>query len=77
MLADPVVNAIAQHHERTPGQIVLRWQVQSGYIPIPKSGNPERQADNLNIFDFTLGEADMMRLDRPDPDMLDADSFGH
>lgn len=80
MLADPVITAIATAHGRTPAQVVLRWVVQQGIIATPKSANPLRLAQNLDIFGFTLSPAEMGALDtldRPDPDMLDADSFGH
>ncbi|MDD2988035.1 MAG: aldo/keto reductase [Zoogloea sp.] len=80
MLADPVITAIATAHARTPAQVVLRWIVQQGIIATPKSANPLRLAQNLDIFGFTLSPAEMAALDtldRPDPDMLDADSFGH
>ncbi len=80
MLEDPAITAAAKHHDRTPAQIVLRWHTQRGYIPTPKSADPLRQAQNLNIFDFTLSDAEMSALsalDRPDPQMPDADIFGH
>ena len=80
MLSDPVITAIAEHHGRTPAQVVLRWAVQQGIATAPKSSNPERMAQNLNIFDFSLSEEEMAALDqlgRDDPDMLDADTFGH
>ncbi|WP_138422795.1 aldo/keto reductase [Maritimibacter alexandrii] len=80
MLADPAITRIAEAHGKTPAQIVLRWQVQSGFVPAPKSADPERQAQNLDVFGFALTDSDMAALnglDRPDPDMLDANSFGH
>jgi 2,5-diketo-D-gluconate reductase A len=80
MLQDPVIGAIARQHERTPAQIVLRWHVQSGYIPTPKSGHPERQAANLAIFDFVLTDDEMVRLsglDQMENTIRDADKFGH
>lgn len=80
MLADPVITAVAQQHGRTAAQIVLRWHTQRGFIPTPKSADPVRQAQNLDIFDFALSDAEMNTLnglDRPDPMMFDADSFGH
>lgn len=80
LLADPAIVAAAERHGRTPGQIVLRWHTQLGYIPVPKSSDPTRMAQNLDIFDFTLSGDEMAAfsaLDRPDPQMLDADSFGH
>lgn len=80
MLADSVITAIAERHGRTPAQVVLRWQTQQGFVPAPKSADPGRQRDNLDSFSFTLSDDDMAALgalDRPDPEMLDADSFGH
>ena len=80
LLSDPVVVGIAARVGRTPAQVVLRWHVQSGYVPVPKSSHPVRQASNLAIFNFALADEDMVRLngmDRPDPDMFDADIFGH
>lgn len=80
VLGDPAVAAIAAALGRSPAQVVLRWHVQSGFIPTPKSADPQRQADNLAVFDFALDDAQMAvlnGLDRPDPDMFDADTFGH
>lgn len=80
MLADPAITAIAERHGRTSAQIVLRWLVQQGFVATPKSSNPTRMAQNLAIFDFALSDAEMAalgKLDRPDPEMFDADRFGH
>ncbi|KAF1028916.1 MAG: putative oxidoreductase [Burkholderia plantarii] len=80
MLADPAIVAVAERIGRTPAQVVLRWHVQSGYVPVPKSADPVRQADNLAVFDFALTDADMASiaaLGRRDAEMLDADTFGH
>ncbi|MGV0837123.1 aldo/keto reductase [Mycolicibacterium thermoresistibile] len=80
MLRDPAITTIADRHGRTPAQVVLRWHTQQGFVPLPKSGDPRRQRENLDSFDFTLSEEDMTALgalDRPDPKMLDADTFGH
>ena len=80
MLEDPSVVRIAQAQQRTPAQVLLRWQVQQGFVTCPKSSNPLRQAQNLAIFDFALDDDEMRALDaldRPDPEMFDADEFGH
>lgn len=80
MLADPAIAAIARRHDKTTAQVVLRWHVQRGYVPVPKSSDATRQAQNLDVFGFSLGEDEMRVLDamdRPDPAMFDADSFGH
>ena len=80
MLADPVITAVAARHARTPAQVILRWLVQQGFVATPKSADPLRLAHNLDIFGFALSADEMAAvgaLDRPDPDMFDADSFGH
>ncbi len=80
MLTDPVIAGIAEQHQRTPAQIVLRWAVQQGFATAPKSANPERMAQNLSVFDFVLNDGEMASLNRlgqNDPNMLDADTFGH
>jgi 2,5-diketo-D-gluconate reductase B len=67
---DPVLNAIAGARGRTVAQVVLRWLVQQGGIaPIPRSSNPARIAQNLDVFDFELSADEMARihaLARPD-----------
>jgi diketogulonate reductase-like aldo/keto reductase len=78
VLDDPVLTEIATAHDRTAGQIVLRWHVQIGNVVFPKSVTPERIAENFAIFDFHLTEEEMERIDGldtgnrtgPDPDEL-------
>jgi diketogulonate reductase-like aldo/keto reductase len=70
MISDPVVAEIARAKGKSVAQVVLRWHMQQpNVIPIPRSSNPGRQAENLNIFDFTLSDDEMKRLHalaRPD-----------
>lgn len=56
------VAAAALAHGVTPGQVILRWHVQLGAIPIPKSATPERQRRNLDVFDFSLTDAEMAAI---------------
>ncbi|MGC4175884.1 aldo/keto reductase [Demequina sp.] len=49
----PVVEA-ATRHNVTPAQVILRWHIELGAVPLPKSGRPERQAENLDVFGFEL-----------------------
>ena len=66
---DPVLIEIGQAHGKTPGQVTLRWQVQQGVVTIPRTRNPARLAENFDIFDFALSDAEMARifgLARPD-----------
>lgn len=62
-LDDPVVAAIAREAGKTAAQVLLRWSVQHGYIVLPKSVRAERIAENGAIFDFTLTDEQMSRLD--------------
>jgi 2,5-diketo-D-gluconate reductase B len=63
LFGDPVLTAIAGEKKRTIAQVVLRWLVQQGNIaPIPRSSNPERIAQNLDVFDFTLTAEEMKRI---------------
>jgi diketogulonate reductase-like aldo/keto reductase len=57
---------IAQRHERTPAQVLLRWCVQRDIPVIPKSTHRERIAENAQLFDFTLTDEDMTQLDELD-----------
>ncbi|MET8247596.1 aldo/keto reductase [Streptomyces sp. NPDC005202] len=62
LLNDPAVGAVAEAHGVTPAQAVLRWHIQLGAVPIPKSADPRRQRENLDIFGFELGPAQMRAL---------------
>ncbi len=61
-LTDPVVVRIAEAHEVSPAQVVLRWHVQQGRIMIPKSATPARIASNIDLFGFELSEAEMAEV---------------
>ena len=77
---DPVITGIAKDHGKSPTQVVLRWHIQLGLVVIPRSSNPGRMAENLDIFDFELTEEEMSTissLDRGDAVVRDSDEFGH
>lgn len=63
MLQDPQLVAIAERHGKGVGQVVLRWHVQSGRTALPKSSNAERMAENRQIYDFALSDAEMRTID--------------
>ena len=65
-LDDETVAAVAERHERTAAQVLLRWGVQRGVIEIPKSEHRERIEANAHIFDFELSDRDMAELDALD-----------
>ena|SRR5947209_4378518 len=63
LLNDPVLAEIAKQSGRTIAQIALRWLIQQGNIvPIPRSSNTKRMAENLDIFDFALTADEMTRI---------------
>ncbi|CCK26260.1 putative oxidoreductase [Streptomyces davaonensis JCM 4913] len=62
LLEVPAIVAIAQKHNRTPAQIVLRWHLQLGNVVIPKSVTPSRIRENIDVFDFTLDTEDLAAI---------------
>ena len=62
MFGNAVLKMIAQKQGRSVAQVILRWLVQRGIVVIPKSVSKERMAENFNIFDFSLSEADMQTI---------------
>ncbi|WP_084105164.1 aldo/keto reductase [Demequina sp. NBRC 110056] len=65
-LEDPVIGEIGSGHGKTPAQVMLRWHVQQGRSAIPKSVNPGRIAENFDIFDFSLTDDELDRIDALD-----------
>jgi 2,5-diketo-D-gluconate reductase A len=79
-LSEPAVTAAAEAHGVTPGQVILRWQVQQGNLPIPKSATPSRQRENLDVFGFELDEDEMeaiTALGRSDGRLFGGDPDSH
>ncbi|MFC7877982.1 aldo/keto reductase [Isoptericola sp. NPDC057391] len=80
LLDDPVITEIARRHDRSPAQVVLRWITQQGYVTCPKSASPERQRENLDVFDLELDPQELAAvsgLDRGESQVTDSDEFGH
>lgn len=75
----PLLGSIAKKYNKSITQIILRWHIQNGIIPIIRSLNRAHQLENMDIFDFILGEEDMNKIDgtninariRYDPDNCD------
>jgi diketogulonate reductase-like aldo/keto reductase len=63
LIEDPLIGEIARRRGKTVAQIALRWAIQHGNVaPIPRSSNPQRIADNLAVFDFTLSNDETARI---------------
>jgi diketogulonate reductase-like aldo/keto reductase len=83
-LKDPVIVGIAQAHDKTPAQIMLRWGLQQGRSVIPKSTKAERIAENFDVFDFELTGNELAAVDGldtgrrggPEPDAVTLEAFG-
>lgn len=76
VLHNDTIQQIADHHNKSISQVILRWHYQLGSIAIPKSSSPVRQRENLSIFDFSLDETEMITisgLTRPDGRMKNQD----
>lgn len=79
VLTAPALSALGGKYGKTPAQICLRWIIQHGVVPIPKSSSVERMRENLELYDFTLTETEMSLLDNietddtflRDPDTID------
>lgn len=80
LLQEAPVATAAEAHGVTPVQVVLRWHLAVGSLPLPKSGDPERQRLNLEILGFDLSDAEVeaiTALGRPDGRLFGADPDTH
>lgn len=79
LLENEILKEIAKKYNKTVAQIVLRWDLQSQVVTIPKSTNERRLIENIDIFDFNLSKVDIDKIDSlnqdlrvgPDPDNFD------
>lgn len=62
VFTNPVLQAIAQKHGKTTGQVMLRWLLQRGIVVIPKTVHKQRMEENIQVFDFALDDADMQQI---------------
>ncbi|MEE3853058.1 aldo/keto reductase [Gordonia sp. LSe1-13] len=83
-LDDQVIGTIAAAHGKTAAQVMLRWHLQQGRQAIPKSVTPARIAENFDIFDFELTDAEIAEIDAldtgvrggPEPEQITRENFG-
>jgi 2,5-diketo-D-gluconate reductase A len=66
LLENPTLVSIAQAHGKSPAQVAIRWSIQLGNVVIPRSGNPDRIKENVDVFDFELTDAEMASINRLD-----------
>jgi len=63
---DPVLQRVAKKHSKEVSQVLVRWSLQKGYIPLPKSSQPMRVVSNAAVYDFELDGDDMAAIDALD-----------
>jgi diketogulonate reductase-like aldo/keto reductase len=61
-LNDDKLSAMAARYGRTPAQLLIRWNLQLGVVPLPKANHDYHQRDNLHVFDFEITQLDMAKL---------------
>ena len=71
-LNSPIIKEIAKNKGCTPAQVLVRWSIQKGYIPLPKSDNPERIKENCRVFNFELLQEEVASLDELDEGLAGA-----
>lgn len=62
----PEMKALAEKHQKSIAQVALRWSLQHGFLPLPKSVTSSRIEENIHVFDFELSEEDMKTIDQLD-----------
>lgn len=74
----PLMNELAEKYKKTVAQLTVRWHLQQHLLPLPKSTHAERIQGNLDVYDFSISDEDMEKIDRlrgdrigPDPDSID------
>lgn len=78
LLNDPVLVEIAEKYNKSTAQIIIRWDLQTGVVTIPKSTKPHRIAENADVFDFELSQEDMDKINGLNQDkrmFADPDEF--
>lgn len=83
VLKNPVITDLAAKYGKTPAQVVLRWHLDEGRSALPKSVNPSRIAQNIDVFGFTLQPSELTAIDAldtglrggPDPELLNTRTF--
>lgn len=66
ILDEPVIAELAAKYGKTPAQVIMRWQVQEGNVVIPGSKTPAHIAENIDVFDFELTDAEMAQVNMLD-----------
>lgn len=74
----PDLKPIATKYKKSVAQLIVRWNLQKGVVVIPKSVKKERIIENTDVFDFSISDEDMLRIDKLDCNLhsgADPDNF--
>ncbi|MCC4342309.1 MFS transporter [Limosilactobacillus reuteri] len=66
LLSNDVIKQIADEHQKSPAQVILRWEIQQDFVVLTKTTHPQRMQENAEIFDFTLSPDEMKQIDKLD-----------
>ncbi|KAL5481166.1 hypothetical protein ACEPAI_10107 [Sanghuangporus weigelae] len=64
--SSPVLQEVAKNTNKNPAQVLVRWSLQRGFVPLPKSSNPDRVISNADVFGFFIPESSMAELNALD-----------
>lgn len=62
LLRNPTINRIAEAHDKTAAQVIIRWHIQEGFSVIPGTDNPDYIKENIDVFDFSLSDEEMQAM---------------
>jgi len=62
IMTEPVFLELSEKYQKSPAQIILRWETQNGIIPVPKAANPVHMKENIEIFDFEMTEEELKQI---------------
>ena len=63
MMNWPELRKVSQDLDISAAQVLLRWSIQKGFVPLPKTVDSKRMAENIDVYDFELSEGQMQTLD--------------
>lgn len=69
---NPVLQAIAEKHRKSVAQVMIRWCIEKGAVPLPKSTHKDRIKENIEVFNFSLDSEDMLKISKLDKDFRTA-----
>ncbi|HEC2184063.1 TPA: aldo/keto reductase [Staphylococcus delphini] len=64
VMDEPVLKQLSSKYDKTVAQVILRWHIQNGVMPIPKATSSKRQLENFDIFDFHITDEDLQAIDQ-------------